>query len=157
MMLPAFPSTIRSLLACGAFAFAACGGTAAGGIDPESNTDGFNPVADLYDIAETQREGKVAMQQELVRRLVWSTYYAPVGGPPIRQPIGYESKQVGPDRWIYRPLYGEEIVPPIAVPPEALPAPGSVPPARLPAPRDARPGDFVPPGAAPARRGPREF
>ena len=136
------------------------------GIDPEANTDGFNPAADLYDIAETQRQGQVALQHELVDWMVRSICYVPgdlwrppLGGPPIRQPIGHESKQVAPNRWIYRPLYAQDVQPGSATGPANGIAPQPAP-AELPAPSDAKPDDFVPPQAAPkppAPRGRREF
>jgi hypothetical protein len=140
---------------------AALPSTATAGVDPESNTDGFNPAADLYDIAETQRQGQVAMQHALVDAIARSVLYGwgdlwgpPIGLPGIRQPYGYESKQVGPSRWIYRPLYAEDVPPPQGAPPEPRQ------PAELPAPADAAPEDFVPPHKAPpkpAPSGPREF
>jgi hypothetical protein len=134
-------------------------------IDAEANSDVFNPAAELYDIAETQRLNNVARQVELTRLMFYSTWYAPgdlwgppIGGPPIEQPIGYESEQVGPNRWIYRPRYAES---------ELLPTPGGAaggePRPELPAPRDARPEDFVPPAerpngdAHPAAQGRRAF
>ena len=152
----------------------------AGGIDPESNTDGFNPAVELYDLAEAQRLGQISRQRALNEIMLRSTQYfpgdlwgPPIGGPPIRQPIGFESKKIGPGRWMYRPLYrqpetsGETIQagPPVGVPlprPNQAPAAGSAPhsKSRLPAPSDARPGDFVPPknrSAKPKARGPREF
>ncbi len=144
---------------------------ASAGIDGESNTDGVNPAAELYDIAETQRLQQVARQLDLNRFMTWSSSYGPnslwgprIGGPPIRQPIGYESKQVSPNRWIYRPVYDEEAPVEVIAAPPALPAPGTgAPPAagpRLPAPSDARPGDPMPADAAPKLpmpSGPREF
>jgi hypothetical protein len=152
----------------------------AGGIDPESNTDGYNPAVELYDLAEAQRLGKVARQRALNEFMLYSTQYGPgdlwgppIGGPPIRQPIGYESKKIGPGRWMYRPLYSHsessggtiQVGPPVGEPlprPDQAPAAGSVPSSkpRLPGPRGARPDDFIPPenrSAKPKARGPREF
>jgi hypothetical protein len=112
-----------------------------GAIDGETNTDGFNPAAELYDLAEAQRLAHVARQLELNRFMIDSTCFTsfdlwgpPVGGPPIRQPIGYESVEVGPNRYLYRPLYAEDVAP-------------------------ARPSDLLPTAIEPARAasGPREF
>jgi hypothetical protein len=165
-----FPSRAATTsLVAGIVIVAALGArAAAGGIDPESNTDGFNPAADLYDIAETQRQGQVALQQAAVDWIARSILYGagdlwgpPIGWPPIRQPIGHESKQVGPNRWIYRPLYAEDV--PLGnvngVAGATQPAPRQ-PAAELPAPSDAKPGDFVPPQGPPRKpitRRPREF
>jgi hypothetical protein len=153
----------------------ALGSISLAGVDGESNTDGFNPAAELYDVAEAQRLGKVAHQHALVDAIVHSIAYwpgdlwgPPIGGPPVRQPIGYESKQVGPNRWIYRPLYPEDVGPdgkPLApnveqLPvPEALPAPQVIPGPQPghPAPSDAKPEDYIPPdgaGPRPGERGP---
>ena len=155
------------LLAAAVFGYALAGGAAAvAGIDAESNADGFNPAAQLYGIAEAQRLNRVARQLELNQFMIDSTYYEPgdlwgppLGGPPTRRPIGYESKQIGPNRWMYRPLYAEDIA---AGDPAELPAPGAellrtphVQP-QLPAPSDAAPGDFIPP-RDPDLGGPREF
>ena len=172
------------LCGCIAAAVLCCAGPAsiarAGGLDSESNTDGFNPSAELYDLAEAQRQAHIARQHALIDAMQWSTFWAPgdlwgppIGGPPARQPIGHESRQIGPDRWMYRPLYPEDVgavgVPAVESPPgESLPAPavegarGVMPPGRgeLPAPSDAAPSDRVqqPPRAKPpVARGPREF
>lgn len=152
---------------------------ARGGLDGESNTDGFNPAIEQYSMAEAQREIRVARQLGLNCYLIDSIYWSPadlwgppLGGPPIRQPVGYESKQIGPDRWMYRPLYSEDIAAgeEAALPPgtvDLLPVPKDAPvrqaaPAarpKRPAPSDAAPGDFIPPddNGKPARSGPREF
>jgi hypothetical protein len=138
-------------------------GTAAGGLDPESNTDGFDPAAQSYRTAEARRLNAMARQLDLTYRMQWENPYFP-GGPPIRQPIGYESKQVSPREWIYRPIYAEDVVPESEKSTEPLPRPATrkTPLARpqLPAPADAVPGDLIPPKDAPkvpALRGPREF
>jgi hypothetical protein len=142
------------------------------GIDGEANTDGVNPADELYNIAETKRLQQVGQQLQLNRFMTWNSYYGPsslwgppLGGPPVRQPIGYESKQVTPNRWIYRPVYGDERAPAevIAAPAaDAVANPIAPPPVdrKLPAPSDARPGDFRPLPASPQRpmpSGPREF
>lgn len=122
------------------------------GIDPESNTDAINPAAESYEIAEAQRQAQVVRQLELNDFLKWSTYYGPLdlwgpplGGPPVRQPIGHESKQIGPDRWMYRPVYPEDVTSSEVV--EGLPANGGAAESAqpLPAPSDAAPGDYVDP------------
>jgi hypothetical protein len=91
----------------------------------------------------------------------WANPYFP-GEEPVRQPIGYESKQIGPNRWLSRPIYGEDVAPQgeLLPVPEPLPPPGG--PAgepQAPAPAGAAPGDFIPPRAAPKNPapGPREF
>ncbi len=155
----------------------------AGGLDGETNTDGFNPAVELYSIAEAQRLGHVARQRALVDALGTSLLYwpgdlwgAPVGVPPIRQPIGYETKQLGPERWMYRPLYDPPVVVEAIGDAEVSDVPleganavtspkGATDRPQLPAPRDARQGDFIPPTqqpdgggpALPKPTGPREF
>lgn len=142
-----------------------------GGLDPESNVDGFDPAGDLYNIGETRRLNAIARQLELTRQMLFQNGYNP-SSPPIRQPIGYESGQRGPNHWFYRPLYGDEACPvetevaPETLPgPELLPAPQPsetlpskpLPDNRLPskrrvkgpAPANAQPGDFIPPQEAP--------
>ena len=154
----------RGAVAIGALV-SALAGTAAGGLDPESNTDGFDPAAESYRTGEARRLNAIARQLDLVYQMQWENPYFP-GEPPIRQPIGYESKQVGPDRWIYRPIYSEDVdaATDILPAPESLPqpaahkAPAAGPP--RPAPADAVPEDFIPPKATPnkpKRGGPREF
>lgn len=143
------------------------------GIDQESNTDGFDPAADSYRINEARRQNAIARQLELKYRMMWEFGVDPAN-PPVDQPIGHESKQIGPNKWIYRPIYSDEVeiesVP--ADGPELLPAPnadaplniGPVAPTRkvpqvLPKPADAQPRDFIPPQKTPPskRRGPREL
>jgi hypothetical protein len=134
----------------------------ASGIDPESNTDSFDPAAESHRIGEARRVNAIARQLDLIYRLQWENPYFP-GEPPVRQPVGYESKQVAPNRWIYRPLYAEDVAGETESGAEPLPeptpqrAPQAAP--QAPAPADAQPGDFMPPKnpAPPARRGPREF
>ncbi len=143
--------TVRMIAAC--VVVLAIADSATAGIDPESDTDGYNPAAELYDIGEAQRLNNVARQLDLNRWMIWSSMYCPgdlwgppIGGPPVRQPTGYESKQVAPNRWIYRPLYSEDFAPgelPAPPMPEPLPPPPAPP--DLPAPSDAQPEDFVPP------------
>jgi hypothetical protein len=143
-------------------------------LDGETNTNGLNPAAELYDIAETKRLQQVGQQLELNRFMTWSAYYGPnslwgppLGGPPVRQPIGYESKEVSPDRWIYRPLYGDEqpAAELIGTPPATGSASAqSTPPAqpKLPAPSDAQSGDRIggplpPQPQVSVPSGPRDF
>ncbi len=141
---------------------------AAAGLDPESNTDGFDPAAESHRINEARRLNAISQQLELTRGMLWLDGFNPAN-PPIRQPIGFESGQTGPNRWMYRPVYGEDVAPPQTVPaaaPETLPAPDSVGPQLIPqapAPSGAKAGDFIPPQdpvaprRLPARPGPREF
>ncbi len=143
-------------------------------LDGETNTDGLNPAAELYDIAEAKRLRQVGRQLELNRFMTWSTTYGPnslwgprLGGPPVRQPIGYESKEVAPERWIYRPLYGdaEGAAEQIGTPPASTSAGAtnkSPAPPKLPAPSNAQPGDRVSEPPAPKPRlpmpsGPRDL
>lgn len=139
------------------------------GIDGEANTDGVNPADELYNIAEAKRLQQVGQQLQLNRFMASNTYYGPgslwgppLGRPPVRQPIGYESKQVTPNRWIYRPVYDEPPAEVIAAPAADNDAsqPASPPVPKLPAPSDARRGDFRPLPVAPQQpmpSGPREF
>jgi hypothetical protein len=146
-------------------------------LDPESNTDGFNPAAQLYATSEAQRQDLIARQIDLNYRMIWSAGYRPAyvrgletwpavpgdiwGYPrprPIEHPVGHESRQTGPNRWIYRPLYAVDVQP--APPAQAKPLRGSnVSRVELPGPSDLEPQGFFPPAPrknkAPA--GPREF
>ena len=164
-------ATVRSFATsaiAGCVLLCALVGTAAAGLDPESNTDGFDPAAQSYRINEARRLNAIARQLDLTYQMQWENPYFP-GGPPIRQPIGYESKQVSPREWIYRPIYAEDVVPESDASSEPLPRPATnkapsakAPSARpqAPAPADAVPGDLIPPKDAPQgppRRGPREF
>lgn len=152
-------SGLVSLLLAGA-----CAARAVAGLDPESNTDGYDPAADSYRINEARRLNAISQQLELTRQMLWLNGFNPAN-PPVRQPIGYESGPIGPNRWMYRPLYAEdvpaEMVPPPG--PEALPVPSASGPLLIPqgpAPAGAQPGDFIPPqdaGGARPGGGPREF
>lgn len=140
-----------------------CAQSAVGGLDPESNTDGFDPAAQSYRINEARRLNAISRQLDLTYRMQRENPYFP-GEPPIRQPIGYESKQVGANRWIYRPIYAEDVNRDSATVPESLPPPaaGKTPAEKpqRPAPAGAAPEDFIPPKDAPkkpAGPGPREF
>jgi hypothetical protein len=147
----------------GCLLLCALGGIASAGLDAESNTDGFDPAAQAYRTGEARRLNAIARQLDLTYRMQWENPYFP-GGPPIRQPIGYESKQVSPSEWIYRPIYAEDVIPESAESSEPLPLPATrkapVVGPQLPAPADAAPGDLIPPKVVPqvpARRGVREF
>lgn len=144
-----------------AAAFVVAGQCALAGLDPESNTDGFDPGAEAYRLGEARRLNNIARQLDTVYRMQWEYPYFP-GEPPVRQPIGYESKQLGPNRWLYRPIYAEDVAPAAETlpTPEPLPVPPQNGPAakpQAPAPADAVPGDFIPPKDAAPHRGPREF
>lgn len=158
------------------------GSLPAASLDPESNTDGFDPGVESYRINEARRLNEISRQLELNYRMLWDHGFNPAS-PPVRQPIGHESKQVAPNRWIYRPVYPEQPVYPEEVGPEfeeigpkLLPSPRVTPNApapsvtspqplpprglSLPAPSDSVPGDrLLPkkPPAPPLPRGPREF
>src|SRR5262245_53298627 len=98
--------TALCLLVTSLFVILVCGtGVVRAGIDGEANTDGVNPADELYNIAEAKRLQQVGQQLQLNRYMTWNTYYGPgslwgppIGGAPVRQPIGYESKQVTPNR-----------------------------------------------------------
>jgi hypothetical protein len=152
---------VRAAIAAGMIVCALGGAAVAGGLDAESNTDGFDPAVEAYRIGEARRQSAMARQLDLVYRMQWENPYF-LGGGPIRQPIGYESKQLGPNRWIYRPIYAEDVAPAadeLPAPEQATQKAPAVPP-QPPAPSDAAPEDFIGPPATPqkpARRGPREF
>jgi hypothetical protein len=109
-----------------------------------------------YRIAEAQRLDAISRQLELNRWLTWrSGAYGDLwrypSQPPIEHPIGYESRQVKPDRWIYRPVYASP-APRAIVMPALQPA---APVVQRPGPSELSPApiDHVP-GKA---RGVREF
>jgi hypothetical protein len=138
-------------------------------------TDGFNPATELYQINEVQRRDQIARQLDLNRRMIWSSGYLPGlptifepwprvpgdiwGYPqqrPVAQPSGHESRQVGPNRWIYRPVYDTTPALPAGVRRDAVgpidrQAAGhsEIQNIEPPRPSDARPDDFVPPRAPP--------
>ncbi len=146
----------------------------AGPLDPESNTDGFSPAAGIDDANEARRRDLIARQLDLNQQMIWASGYGPQGldpfepwvsvpgdiwgyprPRPIEQPIGHESVQTGPNRWIYRPLY--------ARPAEPV-APGTPMNHRAAGPELPGPSDPEPIGKPPAMRmqkkrpaGPREF
>lgn len=149
-----------AIIASGLLCVALLGTATGGGLDPESNTDTFDPAADSHRVNEARRRNAIARQLDLIYLMQWENPYF-AGEGPIRQPIGYESKQVSPSRWIYRPIYSEDVAPPAN---ESLPEPGAAnaPAAKPfgPSPADAAAGDFIPPKAAPntpPARGPRKF
>lgn len=159
------------LLAVAGCAFASLPACAAGP-DPEIDADGFNPAIQLYEFGEANRLEAISRQLELNNRMMWSSYYVPgdLWGPPagwpVRQPIGHETSEPAPNRWMYRPLYdGEELPPPSSTQPRPapragapannLPAPAAGSDTSRPAPSDAVPGDYLPPQAR--VHGPREF
>lgn len=122
----------RATLAIVALVAASCG-LARAGLDGESNTDGYNPAALGDELGEARRQAIISRQIELVDRMNWSAFYGCLLGPfepwvsepgdiwgypqdeRVRQPIGHESGQTGPNRWNYRPIYPEDV--------ETLPAP----------------------------------
>jgi hypothetical protein len=163
--MPTMPVPKATFIAALAAACALVGNCALAGLDPESNTDGFDPGAEAYRLGEERRLSDIARQLDTVYRMQWEYPYFP-GEPPVRQPIGYESKQVAPNKWIYRPIYAEDVAPAGETLPmnELLPSPAQNGPAakpQAPAPADAARGDLIPPAGPlppkPARRGPREF
>ena len=178
------PGTFRqwTIFCVAAMSLLTASGLPAAGLDPESNTDGFDPAVESYRINEARRLNEISRQLELNSRMIWEHGFNPAS-PPVRQPIGHESKQVAPNRWIYRPVYPEQAAPEFEeVGPELLPSPAVVTPqsplpntivpkaiaprpllpkaGSLPAPSDAVPGDRIVPRKLPVLplpRGPREF
>ena len=147
------------------------------GVDPESNTDGFNPAPQIDDVNEARRQDLIARQVDLNYRMIWAAGYGPPypdpfepwprvpgdvwGYPrprPIEQPIGHESLQVGPNKWIYRPLYARpEELPPAAAGPRPL-AGANRAVTQLPGPSEPEPE--TPPAVRSMKKvppGPREF
>lgn len=147
------------------------------GLDGESNTDGYNLAPDPDEQAEARRQAIIARQIDLVARMnainclldpfePWPAVPGDIWGYPqnerVRQPIGHESGQVGPDRWIYRPLYAEDVEGGPAVPePVAPPRPSVSAGPELPAPSDVQQGGLRPAPATKSLRrvprGPRSF
>jgi hypothetical protein len=150
------------------------GSTAAGPLDPEANTDGFSPAAEIDEANEARRRDLIARQLDLNLQMNWFSGYGPqcldpfepwqsVSGDiwgyprprPIEQPIGHESAQTGPNRWIYRPLYAEPTG--SATPGRGKPAASNEVGPRLPGPSEA---NVVLPTVRPKKKpvlGPREF
>lgn len=148
----------------------------AGPLDPEANTDGFSPAADIDDANEARRRDLIARQLDLNLQMNWFSGYGTQcrdpfqpwqtvpgdiwGYPrprPIEQPIGHESAQTGPNRWTYRPLYAEPAG--SAAPVRGNPAASNGVGPRLPGPSDPEP-DAGPPAGRPKKKrqlGPREF
>jgi hypothetical protein len=158
-----------------------------GAVDPEANTDGFSPATEIYRINEARRQDQIARQLDLNFRMQSSAGLGPRfanpfepwprvpgdiwGYPlarPVAQPIGHESVQTSPNRWIYRPLYAT--APGYVRPRSARPAarssvpvaPRQPPPAhvQLPGPSEPEPEDFAPRGPnkrKPLPAGAREF
>jgi len=94
----------------------------------------IDPALESYRFNEAWRRDSIARQLDLNYRTVWMAGYGPRypnpfepwprvpgdiwGYPqpqPIEQPIGDETIQIGPDRWLYRPVYARQIVPARAV------------------------------------------
>ncbi len=150
------------------------GKAVAGPLDPETNTDGFSPAADIDDANEARRRDLIARQLDLNLQMNWFSGFGPQcldpfepwqsvpgdiwGYPrsrPIEQPIGHESAQTGPNRWTYRPLYAEPTS--SAASGRANPAASKSVGPQLPGPSDPAPG--TPAGRPKKKRplGPREF
>ena len=134
-----------------------------------------DPAEESYRINEAQRLDQIARQLDLNYRIIRQSGYVPRyffespfepwphvpgdiwGYPsprPIEHPIGHESKQTGPNRWIYRPVYSAEMR---AARVTAPAPPPTDTPRGLVAPPKPRPSDVAEPDAKPQRRGPREF
>jgi hypothetical protein len=134
-----------------------------------------NPAEESYRLNEARRQDLIARQLDLNFRMTRAAGYGPRypsafepwprvpgdiwGYPlprPIEQPVGHQSVQTGPNRWIYRPLYAADLAPVAA---DTQPSD----PAARPAPRRPGPSDandeaverVVPPGGK--AQGPRAF
>jgi len=136
--------------------------TATAGIDPEQNIDGFDPAAESFRINEARRLNAISRQLELTYRMMQMHGYNPAS-PPIEQPIGQETIELGPGKWLSRPVYdepaGPEVVDPIPGSVEVLPAPTPTGPMLVPpGPSDAKPGDYISPRPenAPKRMAPKQ-
>jgi hypothetical protein len=168
---------IRQILAASVLGVSCFGAWAlAGPLDPESNTDGFSPAVGIDDANEARRRDLIAHQLDLNLQMIWASGCGPqIGDPfepwlsvpgdiwgyarprPIEQPIGHESAQTGPNRWIYRPLYPRPAEP--VAPGQVNPTnPNAIGP-ELPGPSDPEPLAKPPAVRVPKKRpaGPREF
>ena len=169
---------IRQLLAASVLGVACLAGwvAMAGPIDPESNTDGFSPAAEIDDANEARRRDLIARQLDLNLQMIWASGYGPQVGDgcepwtsvpgdtrgyprprPIEQPIGHESAQTGPNRWIYRPLYARPAGP--VAPGQVNATSSNAIGPELPGPSDPEPLAKPPALRMPKKRpaGPREF
>ena len=129
---------------------------------PVRNAPKFDPAAESNQLGEAQRLDRIGRQRALTQRMAefagYGPYYPSVFEPwpyvpgdiwgyrlpaPIAQPIGHESRQVGPNKWTYRPLYpGPLVLQPVVTtgPRAAVPrtAPSREIPASRPLPPSAR-------------------
>ncbi len=144
-------------------------------------------VQESYQFNESRRRDWIARQLDLNYRMIGLSGYSPLdpnafapysidwlsrvpgdvrGYPqprPIEHPVGHESAQTGPNRWIYRPVYAAELQvraaaqsPAASNPPGAAQRPGpSDPFAGEPAAQAAAPADAQ--QLAPRKVGPRAF
>jgi hypothetical protein len=86
-----------------------------------------NPADASYREGEAQRQDLIARQLDLNHRMIWQRGFGPrwpdpfepwprvpgdlrgyPGPRPVEHPVGHRSEQVGPDHWIYRPVYASE-------------------------------------------------
>jgi len=130
---------------------------------PAATVDQFeSPSRTIYRLSETERQEQIARQLNLTEQMQWAAPYWLGRSPrPVQQPIGHESVQVGPNRWVYRPIYaprtaeaqqpGESPQPRATRPSVARPLPTAPRVVELPAPSDPEPPDFVPPPGAVVR------
>jgi hypothetical protein len=139
-----------------------------------------NAADDSYRQAEAQRQDLIARQLDLNYRMIWQSGFGPrwpnpfepwprvpgdiwgyPGPRPVEHPVGQRSEQIGPDHWIYRPVYADEVAMPaastgISTPAAATrPAPVIVPP--RPSDLDAPNVQAPKPSAVKKSTGPREF
>ena len=174
------------------FALIAVGNLNAAGPEPvlvKAQQGRFDPAYESFQFNEARRQSQIARQLDLNYRMARSSGYGPqypgvfepwprVEGDiygyrlpgPIAQPVGHESAQVGPNRWIYRPFYLAGAVPqtvPVvspnvrkAAPAMPLREPNKPPQVQLPAPSDLSEPEVPRPileKPATKRPGPREF
>lgn len=128
------------------------------------------PADASYRQAEAQRQDLISRQLDLNYRMIWQRGFGPrwpdpfepwprvpgdiwgyPGPRPVEHPVGYRSEQVGPDHWIYRPVYAAEASLPAASPGLATPASTTPPAAAIARPR---PSDLDKPTAGVSRPGP---
>ncbi len=127
----------------------------------------IDPAEASYQFNEAWRRDQIARQIDLNYRMQWMAGFGPqLVGPfepwprvpgdiwgypqarPIVHPIGHESAQTGPNRWIYRPIYATPSpAAPAAAPPDVVQPPQAG--VQLPAPSDA---DGPPQNGRPQRR-----
>jgi hypothetical protein len=173
---------LEMLLAAPCLAHRVCAAeVAASGAAPAAS-----PADEIYQVNEARRRDLIARQLDLNYRMIRSSGYGPSypnafvpysfeslarmpgdiwGYPqprPIEHPVGHESAQTGPNRWIYRPIYAAEVQARYPAAASALPpaTPSNVPgAAQPPGPSDPFDGELPAAPQEPGLRkaGPRAF